>query len=72
VAGDIDEAYANPGAIGGGEFEVSKTDIDRNATPLFFFEAVGIYAGQGFYERSFSVIDVSGGAYDNGFHSATV
>ena len=72
VAGHIDEAYANPAAIGGGEFEVSKPDIDRNATPLFFFETVGINAGQRFDERSLAVIDMSGRADDDGFHSATV
>ena len=55
-------------AVGGGEFEVSKTDIDRNAAPLFFFEAVGINAGQRFDERGFSVIDMSGGADDDGLH----
>ena len=72
VAGDVDEAYANAAAVGGGEFEVSETDIDRNAAPLFFFQAVGINAGQRFDERGFSVIDMPGGADDDGFHSATV
>jgi hypothetical protein len=47
---------------------VSETDIDRNAAPFFFFQAVGIDAGQRSYERGFSVIDMSGGAYDDGLH----
>ena len=68
VAGDIDEAQANSAAIGGGEFEVGKADVDGDAAPLFFFEAVGIDAGQGFHQRRLAVIDMSGGADDDGLH----
>jgi len=48
VAGNIDEAQAQLAAIGGGKFEVGKPYVNRNAAPLFFFEAVGIDAGQSF------------------------
>src|SRR5208283_6221061 len=68
VAGDIDKAHANPAAIGSGEFEVGKADVNGDAAPLFLFEAVGINAGQAFDERSLAVIDVSGGTDDEGFH----
>src|SRR5882762_3472923 len=68
MAGDVDETHPNPAAIGSGEFEVSKSNVDGNATPLFFFEAVGINAGQGFHQRRFAVIDMSGGADDDGLH----
>ena len=68
VAGDVDETQAKPAAIGGGKFEVGKSDVDGDAAPLFFFEAVGINAGQGFHQRRFAVIDMSGGADDDGLH----
>src|SRR6266849_6274068 len=68
VAGDIDKTQANFAAIGGGEFEVGEADVDGDATPFFFFEAIGVNAGQGFDEGCFAVIDMSGGADDDGFH----
>ncbi len=60
VAGDVDDAGA--GAVGEGE--VGEAEIDRDAALLFFLEAVGVLAGQGFDERGFAVIDVAGGADD--------
>ncbi len=68
VAGNVDEAQPNPAAIGGRKFEVGKPDVNRDAAPLLFFEAVGVNAGQGFHQRSLAVIDMSGGADDDGFH----
>ena len=68
VTGDVDKAQANSAAIGGGEFEVGKADINGDAAPFFFFEAVGIDAGQRFHQRRLAVIDMSGGADDDGLH----
>ena len=68
VTGDIDEAQPNPAAIGSGEFEVGKPNVNRDAAPFFFFEAVGINAGQGFHQRRLPVIDMSGRADDDGLH----
>ena len=47
---------------------MGKSDVNRDAAPLFFFEAVGIDAGQGFHQRRFSVINMSGCADDDGLH----
>jgi len=44
--------------------QVSEPQIDRNAAALFFFQAIGIYPGERAHQRSLTVIDVSGGAYD--------
>ena len=52
-------------------FEESKAEIDGDAAALFFFETVGIRAGERFDERGFAVVDVAGGADDDvlgGFH----
>src|SRR5882762_4143069 len=68
MAGDVDETHPNPAAIGSGEFEVGKSNVNGDAAPLFFFEAVGINAGQGFHQRRLAVIDMSGGADDYGLH----
>src|SRR5208337_3316465 len=46
VTGNIDETEANRATIGGGEFEVGKSYVDGDAAPLFFFEAIGVDAGQ--------------------------
>ena len=48
VPGDIDKSEAQGFAIGRGQFEVGKSDVDGDAAAFFFFEAVGIDAGQGF------------------------
>ncbi len=55
-------------AVGSREFEVGESDVDGDAAPFFFFEAVGINAGQRFYQRRLAVIDMSGGADDDGLH----
>ena len=68
VAGDIDEAQAKLAAVWSGEFEVSKTNIDGDAAPFFFFEPVGVNAGEGLDQRGLAVIDMSGGADDDRLH----
>src|ERR1700674_1514819 len=60
VPGDVDDAGA--GIVGKGE--VGEAEIDRNAALLFFFEAVGVLAGERFDERGLAVIDMTGGADD--------
>ena len=68
MAGDIDESEAKFVAVRGGEFEVGESDVDRDAAPLLFFQAVGIDSRQGLYERSFPMVDVAGRADDDGLH----
>jgi hypothetical protein len=45
--------------------ELGKTEIYRNAAPLFLGKPIGVCPGQRFYQRSLAVIDMPGGADDN-------
>ena len=47
---------------------MGKAEIDGDAAALFFFQTVGINAGQGFDQRGLAVVDVAGGADDDAFH----
>ena len=60
VAGDVDDTGA--GAVG--QREVGEAEVDRNPALLFFFEAVGVLAGERLDERGLAVIDMAGGADD--------
>src|ERR1017187_7369307 len=68
VAGHIDKTETQDFAVWRGQFEVGKSDVDGDAAALFFFQAIGVNAGQGLYQRSFPVVDMAGGTYDDGFH----
>ena len=68
VTGDVDETHANFAAIGCGEFEMGKSNVDGDAAPFFFCEAIGINARKSFDQRSFPVIDMSGRSDDDGPH----
>ena len=48
-----------------GEFQVRKSEINGDAAAFFFFEAIGVGAGQGADERALAVVDVTGGADDD-------
>ena len=69
VAGNIDKADADRLARRAGQIQVGKADIDGDAAALFFFQAVGVDAGQGAHQRALAVVDVAGGADNDGFHS---
>ena len=45
-----------------------EANIDSDAAALFFVEAVGVNAGEGLDQRGLAVINVSGGADDDGVH----
>ena len=49
------------------QIEVRETDVNGDATALFFLEAVGIDTGEGFDQRGLAVIDVAGCADDDVF-----
>ncbi len=72
MAGHVDKAEAQLFSVGSGQFEMGKSYIDRDAAALFFFQAIGINPGQSLHERSFAVIDMASGAYDDRFHAKTV
>jgi GxxExxY protein len=63
VAGDVDEFYV---------VEVGEAEVDGNAAALFFFQAIGVDAGQGADQRRLAVIDVSCGAYYDVLHERIV
>jgi hypothetical protein len=48
-------------------FEESKTQIDRDAAPFLFFQAVGMCSGQRLDQRGFSVIDMPGSSNNDAF-----
>jgi hypothetical protein len=56
MAGNIDEFEPS---------QVRESEVNRNAAALFFFQAIGIDAGECFDQRGLAVIDVAGGADDD-------
>jgi hypothetical protein len=47
---------------------MGKADIDGDAAALFFLQTIGIDAGERLDQGSFTVVNVTGGAYDHGLH----
>ena len=70
MAGNIDETQSAFSVRR--EFEVREAEIDGDPAAFFLFQTVGIDAGQGFHQGGFSVIDVPGGADDDGLHCFSV
>ena len=64
VAGDVDERRHRPAA----EVEVREAEVDGDPALLLLLQAVGVGAGEGAHERALAVIDVAGGADDEGAH----
>jgi hypothetical protein len=69
MAGNINEPKSHDLSAWTLQFEVRESKIDGNSAPLFFLQSVGIDACKRFHERGFTVVDVSGSADDDGFHS---
>jgi hypothetical protein len=44
---------------------MGEPDIDRNSSPLLFFESIALHAGEGFDQSGFAVVDVAGRAYND-------
>ena len=53
---------------GAGKVQVGEAEVDGDAAALLFLEAVGVDAGEGLDQRGLAVVDVAGGADDDGFH----
>ena len=47
-----------------GRHERREPQVDRDAAPLLFRQAIGVDSGQAAHERGLAVIDVAGGADD--------
>ena len=69
VPGNVDEPEPDGVAAGKRQFQVRETDVNGDATALFFFQSISIDPGESFHQCGFSVIDVSRGADDDGLHS---
>jgi hypothetical protein len=68
----IYEAQAQLFARGSDQIEVGEADIDRNTTPFLFRQAVGIGTGERPHQRTFAVVNMTCGAYDDGLHATSV
>ena len=51
-----------------GQLKAREAEVDGHASFLFFLEAVGVDAGQGAHKRGLAVVDVAGGADDDGLN----
>jgi hypothetical protein len=69
---DIYEAQAQLFARGRDQIQVGEADIDRDTTPFFFLQAVGIDAGKRSHQRTFAMVNMTCGAYDDGLHATSV
>ena len=49
-----------------------ESDIDGDAAPLFFFQPVGVGAGERAYERALAMVDVTGCPHNDRFHRTSV
>ena len=58
--------------LGVSQIEMGKTEINGDAAPFLFLQAIGINPGKGLDQRGFAVIDVTGGADDDGVHRELV
>ena len=68
MPGNVNKSQPQLLACFGGQFKVGEAEIDRDPTPLFFFQPVGINAGERLHQRRFSMIDMPSRADDNRFH----
>src|SRR5580692_1878718 len=66
---NIDEPQPQSFATGHGQLKIGEANVDGDPTALFFFKAISVDAGECLYQRSFAVVDVACGAYDDGLHS---
>jgi hypothetical protein len=51
---------------------VSEAEINSDAAALLLFQTIGINTGQGLDQRGLAMVNVSGGAEDDGLHSNLV
>jgi hypothetical protein len=51
--------------VGLADLDVGKAEVDGDPAALLLFQAVGVNASQGFDERGFAVIDMTGCADDD-------
>ena len=54
---------------GAAQFKVGEADVDRDAAALFLLQTVGIDAGEGPNQGALAVVNVTGSANNDGFHS---
>jgi len=67
VSGNIDEADSQRGVVGRVRVEGGESQIDGDAAPLLFGQAVGVHAGESVHERRLAVVDVTSCSDDDRF-----
>ena len=72
VSRDVDETEAQVFVVCRLQIQVRKADVDGDAAALLFFETIGIDAGERFDQRGLAVVDVTGGADDDGLHGSMI
>ena len=58
VAGHVDHAQR----VAIGQRHIGVAQLNRYATRLFFFQAVGLYAGQGAHQGGFAMVNMASGS----------
>ena len=49
---------------------MGEAQLNGDAAPLLFAEAVAVYSGEGSHQRSLAVVDMPGGTHDDGHGSS--
>src|SRR5436309_9445039 len=71
VAGDVNKTQPQLFAGRSGECQVGKSQVNGDASALFFFETVGVNSSQRLNQGGLAMINVAGGADDDRFHSVS-
>ena len=72
MTGHIDEAQPQVLSRRCFQIEVGEANVDGDPAPFFFFQAIGIGAGQRAHQRALSVVNVARGPHDDGLHASSV
>jgi hypothetical protein len=68
MAGNVYESKTQLFSAGSSQLKMGKAEINGDAAALFFFQAIGVNARERFDQRGLAMVDVSGGAEDDGFN----
>ena len=66
MSGDIHKSQAQQATGRRGQLHVGETEINGDAAALLLGQAVSVNAGERLHQLSFAVVNVAGGAHDDG------
>src|SRR5437588_6958547 len=66
MSGDIHKSQAQHATARRGQLHVGEAEINRDAAAFLLGQAVSVNAGERLYQLSFAVVNVAGGAHDDG------